>query len=655
MKKPLLLLFFFLFASNAFSQDIAKIPALEKKLKASVNIRDSIDNLALICYNYGNSDPDKGLLYGDTALKMATAIKYEKGIADSYNNIGWLYYRKGNYIKSEEYLQKALALFYKIGNPSYPPVVCSNLGWLYFSKADYPKALKYFLTTLNYAQSVHDTSLLGFHYYNIGVVYNKQGKVAEARKYFQEALIYYEAANKKSGMADAYQSIGNTFNVEGDYDLAMSYYNKSFTMIDSTNDHYKKGMLQENIGDLYFRQKKYSDARERYKYAQDQYIKINSKEDMAYINSLIGNACKELKLIDEALKAYRNGLDISVELNNKNLEQTFYSEISEVYRDNNDFKSAWEFDQRSDRLKDSLFTAEKANELMKLQTQFETEKKEKENKILRAENEITTATLQRNRLSLIFLIVGIVVLLIIGFLLIRNYQKERKHSSELFKLNEELKQHQQEIESINTKLAMKALRSQMNPHFIFNCLNSLQECILKGDMDKANNYLARFSKLLRMILESSDEDYISLSRELQILELYLSMEAGRMPGSFQYSIEVDDAIDDDEVDVPSLLLQPLAENAIWHGLAGKPADRNLKVEIKKEDDSILCIVEDNGVGRKMSKEKSSSHQSKGIAILNERIRLLNKGNRNGFLVYDDLILNDVPAGTRATLRFPFVN
>jgi tetratricopeptide (TPR) repeat protein len=646
-----LLITFFIAGFDAVSQDIAKVPELMQRLKSSRNIKDSIDNLALICYNYSNSDPDKGILYGDTALHLATINKYEKGIADCYNNIGWLYYRKGNYIKSGQYLQKALALFNSIGNPAYPPVVCSNLGWLYLSKADYPQALKYFLVTLNYAQSVHDTAMLGFHYYNIGVVYNKQGKFAQARKYFQDALQYYAAAEKKNGMSDAYQSLGNTFNAEGKYDTAMSYYHKSYGLIDNTNDHYKKGMLHENIGDLYLRQQKYHQALNEYRLAEGLYIKSDLPEDMAYISSLIGNACLKLNLSDDALKAFSHGLDIAVRLNNKSLEQEFYAAISRIYKDKGDYKSAWEYDEKADQLKDSLFTAERSNELMKLQTQFETESKEKENKILRAENEITTARLQRNRLSLLLSAAGIVTLFFAGLLLRKSYRRERKHSSQLYILNAELKQQQNEIESINNRLAMKALRSQMDPHFIFNCLNSLQECILNGDVDKANNYLARFSRLLRMILESSDEDYISLSRELQMLELYLSMEAGRMPGSFRYAIEVDADIDDDEVDVPSLLLQPLVENAIWHGLAGKSSGRELKIAVKKSDEAILCIVEDNGIGRQM--HRVNSHQSKGITILNERIRLLNAGNKNkGSLSYDDLKNDDKPSGTRVTLRFP---
>ncbi len=648
----------FFYAKDIKAQDIAKVPGLEEKLAASKTATDSVDNLALLCYNYANSDPDKGLVYGEQALKLATAINYAKGIADCNNNIGWVYYRKGDYAKGEEYLQKALTLFNKIGNPSYPPVVCSNLGWVYLSKADYTQALKYFLVTLNYAQSVHDSSLLAFHYYNIGVLYNRQQKTAEARKYFESSLACYLAINKPSGIADAYQSIGNTYNTDGEYDLAMAFYKKSYNLIDKTNDHYKKGMLHENIGDLYFRQEKNEEALKEYKMAEEQYNSIHFREDIAYINTLIGDASRKLQRNEEALKAYEKGLSIATAMNDKNMEKEFYKKISDIYILKNDYKLAYEYKEKADLLKDSLFTKSKANELLKLQTQFETENKEKENKILRAENEITNATLERNRLSLIASIAGILILIFIGLLMLRSYRKEKKHSSELNILNEELQKQRQEIENINYQLEMKALRSQMNPHFIFNCLNSLQECILNGDIDKANSYLSKFSRLLRMILESSDEDFIPLSREIEMLDLYLTMEAGRLKGSFQYSINIDPDIDDEEVEVPSLLLQPLVENAIWHGLAGKPDLRNLKVEVKQRQHHIVCVVEDNGIGRKAKKDqKGNSHHSKGIHILTERVRLLNLNHPDSSsVVYDDLIdLQNQPSGTRVSLQFPVLN
>ena len=631
------------------AQDITKVPELLKDLANSKTAADSADNLALICYNYANSDIGKGLLYGDSAMQLSTKINYKKGIADAYNNMGWLYYRKGEYTKSEEYLLQALKRFAEIGNPKFTPVSCSNLGWLYLSQSDFPKSMKYFLMGLEYAQATHDSSILGYNYYNIGVVYNRQQKPKEARKYFEQALSCYIAADKKTGIIDANQSIGNSYNTEGNYKKAEEYYRKAFDKIDQ-KDFYKAGMIHENIGDLNFRQEKWQDALQQYHLAEKSYQQINSKEDIAYIAKLIGKTYYEQNNTKEALKAYERGLSIAVELQNKNLEQQFYEFMSSVYKKENDYRNAFTYYEKAIHIKDSLFTADREVELLKLQTQFETKVRENENKILKAENESANVKLQQNRLSLLFSVMGIVILIIIGLLLRRNYLREKKHSDELTILNAALRSQQEEIETINRKLAMKALRAQMNPHFIFNCLNSLQECILMADIEKANHYLSRFSRLLRMTLESSDEDYISLSRELEMLEIYLSMEAGRMRGSFHYEIEVDA---DEETEVPSLLLQPLVENAIWHGLAGKTSDRNLKVQILREDDKLKCVVEDNGLGRGTTSK--SSHISKGIKILNERLALLNQSKNGSFLKYDDLTVNGQPTGTRVTLEFPYTD
>ncbi len=178
-------------------------------------------------------------------------------------------------------------------------------------------------------------------------------------------------------------------------------------------------------------------------------------------------------------------------------------------------------------------------------------------------------------------------------------------------------------------LELKALRAQMNPHFIFNAMNSIQHFSLQNDYVNANKYLTSFSKLLRMVLQQSEYARISLEKEIEILELYLAIEALRLGSNFTYRIEVEEDLETEAVLIPSMLVQPFVENALKHGLSAKQGDRILHITFACTDDKhIICTVADNGIGRKKSYEISHSyqelipHQSMGMKIVNERLALL---------------------------------
>ncbi|AQG79437.1 sensor histidine kinase [Spirosoma montaniterrae] len=180
------------------------------------------------------------------------------------------------------------------------------------------------------------------------------------------------------------------------------------------------------------------------------------------------------------------------------------------------------------------------------------------------------------------------------------------------------------------EVEMLALRSQMNPHFLFNSLNTIEYFVLKGDEEKASRYLSNFSRLLRLILNHSNEDTVRLSEELTGLRLYLELEATRFGDEFQYSIETNTAIDQDEVLLPPLLLQPFVENAIWHGLRqSKRPDKRLWVRLLVQDAQTLRFeIEDNGIGRQraadLKSRSASARKSYGMAITQQRIELFNR-------------------------------
>ena len=180
----------------------------------------------------------------------------------------------------------------------------------------------------------------------------------------------------------------------------------------------------------------------------------------------------------------------------------------------------------------------------------------------------------------------------------------------------------------NNLLALKSMRSQMNPHFIFNALNSVNSFIAVNDERNANRYLSEFSVLMRSVLENSDEDFIPLTKEIELLELYVKLEHNRFKDKFNYQINIDNTIDLEQFSIPPMLLQPYIENAIWHGLRYRKTLGNLEISInKKENNTVSILIIDDGIGRKKSQELKTKNQlkqkSKGMSTIKNRITILN--------------------------------
>lgn len=185
----------------------------------------------------------------------------------------------------------------------------------------------------------------------------------------------------------------------------------------------------------------------------------------------------------------------------------------------------------------------------------------------------------------------------------------------------------QSIKKKNKRIALQSLRREMNPHFIFNSLNSVNQYIAQNNELEANKYLSSYSKLMRNMMENSNKDFTSLSTELEQLKEYLDLESLRFRDKFDYRIDIDDLLDTDSIYVPNMLIQPQLENAIWHGLRYKEEKGLLTLSIHTAENELLVTIDDNGIGRKRSQElktkNQKEHKSRGLTNTNERISLLN--------------------------------
>jgi LytS/YehU family sensor histidine kinase len=266
------------------------------------------------------------------------------------------------------------------------------------------------------------------------------------------------------------------------------------------------------------------------------------------------------------------------------------------------------------------------------------------------------------------LIGGIILLILISVIIFRNILLKRRNEKHLREITENELQLEKlqgqkikaELQQQATELEMQALRAQMNPHFIFNSLNSINRFILQNNKEMASAYLTKFSRLVRLILQNSQAALIPLESELESLELYLELEAVRFDHQFDYKINIEPDLDISVIKVPPLIIQPYAENAIWHGLMHKEEKGYLEIDLFLQGNTLCCKITDDGIGRQKAKELKSksaeTHKSMGMRITADRIAILQHGKQVGsHLIINDLVLPDgTAAATEVVLKIPLI-
>jgi hypothetical protein len=315
--------------------------------------------------------------------------------------------------------------------------------------------------------------------------------------------------------------------------------------------------------------------------------------------------------------------------------------LSETEALRGNYKAALVLNKQAVIYKDSIFNDENKKKIAALENQRLAEVKNKEIQLLNKDKALQASEINRQKI-VSNIIIGIVILAAaFVFFLTRSFNRRRKVVYDKQVLQTE----------------MKALRAQMNPHFIFNSLHSINKYVLENDKNQASEYLSKFAKLMRLVLENSREQEVSLENDLAALELYMQLESLRFENRFHYSIEIDPGIDKENTLIPPLMLQPFAENAIVHGMKDKE-DGIIKINIQVADDNMIrCIVEDNGIGRNTihsNGETDKKRKSFAMKIMQERLNIINQLKRAKAVVhiFDLEDAENKPGGLRIELLLP---
>lgn len=641
-----------------FGQDASKIKNYYDTLRLATHDTAIIHAYSMLCFHYASTNQDSAIYYGMKGLQLSKKIKNDRSEANVSNSLGWAYYKQHKYTEAENLFNKALHTWQINGERNREAKVMNNLAQLYMDLGEYAKSLSYMQRVLNLDDSLKDLHTKATDLHTTGRLYNLMKDFKEARIFFEDALKISQQLKDEVTQGRELMSIGNTFVSEEKHSEAIPFYNKCIAIFKKVNMPIELGLGYENTAGAYFGIKQYEKAFEYIDLAVINYEKLESKVDLYYAWLSKGEMEHEINLNSNATESFLKAYNIAIELHDKNLQYPVMEKLAEAKYKSGDFQMAYQLYSEGQKIKDSVLTNEKQNDLLKLKTAFDTERKEKENVLLKAQNEAAQLKLQRNTVLLISSLFLLIALGAISVSFYRNKESKAKHILELEMLNQQLLVQKEEISRINAILELKALRARMNPHFIFNCMSSIQECMLTDRIADANTYLTKLSKLLRMVLMHSDDESISLKKELEILELYLQLESLRLKDGFSFSIQYDPEMDTEDIKVPALLLQPFAENAIWHGLVHKNSDRKILVQIDEKDNMLHCIVEDNGIGRQAANNLNSNrknHQSMGLSMTERRLSILNEqsGINNSKIIMHDLTDADGKSiGTSAELFLP---
>ena len=574
---------------------------------------------------FKNDKLNESLVLAQKALNQAQTGNNSSKIGDAALQLSDIYRVNDSLVIAEKTALLAVQTFEKLGQYERYARSLSILARIKQDQRNYgeaielyTKALTIYNQKLNPAEAEKYLDLKGFILERMAVVMSRQKEFAQAETYALEAYNILDRIKDKDQLEKTCTALGNIYLWLKNYEKAADYYQKAFDLSKSLG--LNTGRNLNNMGIIAYKADRFDEAIDYFMQAIEQYRNMGNKELIAQTQINIGEMYMEKGNYPKAIEFVKQGTDGLTAAKKIIGLAEGYELLVTIFIKSGDTKNALEYQKRFIAMKDTLSLKSRETAVLEWQTKFETEKKDKEIQLL---NQINTVQSKNNDI-LRGALLGLLFLGFLGWQFYRYRQKiklEREHIAQI-RAEEAALRHWQETE-------LRALRSQMNPHFIFNCLNSIKSLTLKNENDKASLYITKFSRLMRQVLENSRSEWISLHQELETLSLYMDMEKLRFQSKFDYQLDVSPDLSPHSIKVPPMVIQPYVENAIWHGLMHKEDNGKVIVSVTEKDDNQLIIkIIDNGIGRKRSAElKSKSateNKSFGLQITSERMDMLNQ-------------------------------
>jgi len=633
MKKTFCFIFVFFIGILLYGQS-SKYDSLKNLVATSKDGSVRLSHLRNLIWQQMWSFPDSALAYLPAEVRLATELRSEYALSVAFSQYGVISYIKGNFSEAIRLVLEGLKIAERSKEIIGIGTACGFLNEVYAAAGDFEKAIYYYSKFRSYYEPY---------------IKSLQKNDADSTQIFPALVTnMFNTANlaKTYEKFDKLDSALKYVKIADDENYRLSGKNSAF--------------FPEVYGNIFFKKKDYRKALAYYKVALRTALNNDIKKEIMEAYNGMAQSLYQLGRPDSAIHFALKSIEQSQFVQFPLAKLTALNLMASTYKALGQVDSANKYLELSIATKDSMFNQQK---VMQLQTVTFSEQ-------LRLKSMEEEKQSLRIRITTYLLISGLVVLLIIILILNHHSRERQKAKVKIEQAYDNLKATQAQLiqsekEQMRTyhekellNLEANALRAQMNPHFIFNCMNSIKALIYQREEDKAVIYLTTFSKLIRTIFQNSDKREISLFDEIETCMLYTQLESLRFGKKFSYNFCVDETIDLKSVMIPALIMQPFIENALWHGIMPKEDGGILNVTLKRKDEVVCCIIDDNGVGREMSKQNKfkshqTTHQSKGVYLTQRRLDLDNLLNdRNAAVnVIDKKNKEGYAEGTTVVLEF----
>lgn len=621
----------FIIPINAVAQN--RLDSLEKSLAEATNDSSRIETkLKISREHHRNEGHTEDIIIATQAVESALLFNDTYLYAKALNNLGLLYRYHQQYADAIPLHRKAFDISEHLDIPPLDKMIfANNTGVASRHNADYNTAVYYYLKSLNIAEEENDLK-------NIEIACNGLGntliaipnRAEEAFSYLKRSLAIAKASENKLGIAMNYLTISDYYANKGQYKIARKYLNDLLKVNKELKDSFGTAMTYQSIGTSYLNENRNLHTAKSY-FNLSLGIFKNLKDNLrqAHVHFNLGTIYLRGNDLQSSLNKFEKSYVLAKELKDKRLIMKNTEMISVIHEKLSNPQKALFYYKISQQYRDSINISEQATEIAAINNRYNFDKKESEIEILKKDKSIQHAELAinqaklRNRSILIFLMsFSLFTVLLLAVLQQRNRRIRLKTEQQL--QQQEKEKTQAVYEKNLMEAEMLATRMQVNPHFLFNCLNSIKYMIQSNQNEQAIQYLVIFSRFIRMVLETSHKPLSTISEELELIRYYLRLEENRFNDDFSFTIENNIEEDMQNTVLPTLLLQPFVENAIWHGLL--PSENPVKtvnLTVTTHEKGIQIIIDDNGVGRENAKQ-NKKHNSMGTKITYERIQLFNK-------------------------------
>ncbi len=599
----------FTFSNASMAQD-SKMVAAQHAIDIASQHPDSSIQLSkeLILKSSANDQPLKSLSYYGLGEGYYYIQEYDSALTAYKNALGYLITTKDTAMLSSTY---------------------NNIGLIHFYKADYGLALDAYLASLNLDKKTNNMLGVAKSHQNISLIYSNWGRTEQELEHFKIALEIYKQLNDTNSIANLENNLGVTYVKQKDYEDALKHYEKAYQLFKKVNDKSGEGSALSNIGNVYIYQNNTETAIKCFYRAIKILRSANNKRALTHTYTALGEAFAKKGDKEKAVQYFLKSETLNKALGLKQIQKTNLENLYQSYKSLGDYKNANRVLEKVVALKDSIFDEEKFAILAELEKKYNLQKSKKEALLYKAQNE-------KQKISFTGTIVFFLLIIFVLIILIKNNK---------------LKENQRVL-----ALEQKVLRSQMNPHFIFNTLSAIQCLIFDNKTQEASEYLTELSKLIRKVLIYSREEKITLKQEKELLHSYFNLQNRRFNNKIKFSIIGDKELSDEKTLIPPMLSQPFIENALEHGQLSDIDNGEITLTFQKRQDKLIFSIEDNGVGINSSPtiKNGDEHKSIAIDITRERLKLINSGEEGHVVDLRTIDLTEEDKhGTRIEFFIPY--